>query len=363
MFLIFLYQDLTHKINLDQQTITLKIIDLIHCYNTIFTAYSFDIYLVTIMKKISLATALLVAMTGAHAYQVEVQGAAEYFDDSLNNDNYTGSVQGTYYFKNVDSTKGPLAEAAFLNQASNVSVAYNFGEYSADVKVPAYGINEEVKAEQHNYGAKAEAYIPTKLIPLYASASYSHSKTDAKNDFTANNPLNHPQVAKLADGNGDRYALELGAMLLPNFLVAVGYTSVADQYSFDVFKAINNGSVFSALETGTIAEDQDAITARTKYVGGITDTNMSVGFEAGLVYGEDTLYQLKSDLYFNPQLSAGVSYTESSFNDTPSSAIGANVNYFITPAVAIGASYVNANAENGSSRDTETVGLNAKFRF
>jgi phosphate-selective porin len=44
------------------------------------------------------------------------------------------------------------------------------------------------------------------------------------------------------------------------------------------------------------------------------------------------------------------------------SAWGANVNYFITPAVAVGASYVNANAVN-ADLDTQTVGLNAKFRF
>ncbi|MFN4094059.1 MAG: carbapenem susceptibility porin CarO, partial [Acinetobacter johnsonii] len=42
----------------------------------------------------------------------------------------------------------------------------------------------------------------------------------------------------------------------------------------------------------------------------------------------------------------------------------ANVNYFITPAVAVGASYVNANAkDNTENLDTQTVGVNAKFRF
>ena len=314
------------------------------------------------MKKLGLATALLLAMTGAQAYQVEVQGQSEYFDDSLNNTNYTGAVQGTYYFKEVDSSKGPLAEAAFLNQASNVSAAYNFGQYTADIKVPALNIQEEVEAQQHTYGVKAETYIPTKIVPVYASASYSHSKTDAKNNFTATNPFNNRNVAKLADGNGDRYALELGAVVAPNFLVAVGYTSIADQFAFDTFNILDNSSVVSALETGTIGEDQDAITARTKYVGAIDNTNMSIGFEAGLVYGEDTLYQLKSDLYFTPKLSAGVSYTESSFADTPSTAWGVNVNYFVTPAIAVGANYVNANAEK-SSRDTQIAGVNAKFRF
>ncbi len=38
------------------------------------------------------------------------------------------------------------------------------------------------------------------------------------------------------DDQGDRYALELGAVVAPNFLVAVGYTSVADQYSYRCFQ-------------------------------------------------------------------------------------------------------------------------------
>ena len=295
------------------------------------------------MKKLGLATALLLAMTGAQAYQFEVQGQSEFIDNTVNEQNFTGAVQGTYYFKNVDSTKGPLAEAAFLNQASNFSLAYQYGQYDA----PREGGRSDV--ESHVYGAKAEAYIPTKFVQAYASASYSHTHNDGKNEFTA-------------DDNGDRYALELGALVAPNFLVAVGYTSVADQVSYDAFNILSNGVAKAALESETIADDQDAITARTKYVGAIDGTNMAIGFETGLVYGESTAYALKTDLYLTPALSVGASYAETSADIANDKAWGANVNYFITPAVAVGASYVNANAENAAV-DTQTVGLNAKFRF
>ncbi|MEN8352240.1 porin Omp33-36 [Acinetobacter towneri] len=295
--------------------------------------------LVTIMKKLGLATALLLAMTGAQAYQFEVQGQSEYIDNTVNDKNFTGAVQGTYYFKNVDATKGPLAEAAFLNQASNFSLAYNYGEYDED----GFDI------VSHTYGAKAEAYVPTQLVPVYASAAYSHTINDSKNNLEF-------------DDQGDRYALELGAVVAPNFLVAVGYTSVADQDSYDAFNILANGVAKAALESDTIDQDQDAITARTKYVGAIDGTNMAVGFEAGLVYGEDTMYNLKTDLYLTPALSVGASYAETSANTDVDSAWGANVNYFITPAVAVGASYVNANAV-GEAVDTQTVGVNAKFRF
>ena len=296
------------------------------------------------MKKLGLATALLLAMTGAQAYQFEVQGQSEYIDNTVNDKNFTGAVQGTYYFKNVDATKGPLAEAAFLNQASNFSLAYNYGEYDVDA------VDKDFVS--HVYGAKAEAYVPTQLVPVYASAAYSHTITDGKGGQ--------------ANDNGDRYALELGAVVAPNFLVAVGYTSVADQYSLDAFNNLANGVAKAALESTTIGVDpnydQDAITARTKYVGAIDGTNMSLGFESGLVYGEDTAYNLGTTLYINPKLSVGASYMESSYANSPDKAWGANVNYFITPALAVGASYMKADVKK-SSYDTQTIGLNAKFRF
>lgn len=298
------------------------------------------------MKKLGLATALLLAMTGAQAYQFEIQGQAEHIDNTANNQDFTGAVQGTYYFNNVDSAKGPLAEAAFVNQASNVSAAYSYGE------TKEAGSRDVV----HVYGVKGEAYIPTQHVPVYASASYNHTIVDNKSGF--------------ANDNGDRYALEVGAVLVPNFLVAVGYTSVADQASLDAFNIVSNGVAKAALEAQTIADKKDAITARTKYVGAIDGTNMSLGFESGLVYGADTAYNLGTTLYLNPQLSVGVSYLESSFAGSPDKAFGAHVNYFVTPAVSVGASYVNANyeakkdvSENATVLDTQTVGLNAKFRF
>ncbi len=306
------------------------------------------------MKKLGLATALVLAMTGAHAYQFEVQGQSEFIDaKDLNDKDFTGAAQGTYYFKNVDASKGPLAEAAFLNQASNVSAAYNYAKLSGD---------ESVTVKNNSFGAKGEVYLPTPYVPAYASAAYSHSQTKVEDE----------------KDNGDRYSVELGAMVLPNFLVAVGYTRVADQIALDANKALENG-VFSAVaDSATIGDKQDVVTARTKYVGNIDGTNMALGFETGLVYGENQAYGLKTDLYLTPKLSIGASYAEANFSKNPASdnyapiksAWGANVNYFITPAIAVGASYVNANAisfENIYGEtvnvDTQTVGVNAKFRF
>ena len=329
------------------------------------------------MKKITLSIALLSAMTGAQAYQNEIQGVVGYYDAELNDGNYNAGVQGTHYFKQLDTSKGPLAEAAFLNQASNISVGYSFGQLTGDIDVAQQlglsqadlnsltsaqrttiaetlgtdlNLQAEADTQQHTFGIKGETYIPTNIVPVYASASYSHTILDGKNNQTA-------------DQNGDRYAVEVGALATPNFLVAVGYTSVADQFALDAFNVMSNGVVKAVGETATINEDQDAITARTKYVGAIDGTNMAIGFETNLLFAEYKAYSLKTDLFVNPKLSVGVSYAESSFAGTPDSAWGANVNYFITPAVAVGASYVNANAKEVVNLDTQTVGVNAKFRF
>ena len=142
----------------------------------------------------------------------------------------------------------------------------------------------------------------------------------------------------------------------------LGYTNIAAESVLDTFKIVNSGIFKAAGETATIGEDQDAITARTKYVGAIDGTPMSIGFETGIVYGDATAFELKTDLYLNSKISGGVSYVESSIEGTPDSAWGVNANYFVTPAIALGASYVNANVV-GADADVQTVGLNAKLRF
>ena len=127
--------------------------------------------LVTIMKKLGLATALLLAMTGAQAYQFEVQGQSEYIDNTVNDKNFTGAVQGTYYFKNVDATKGPLAEAAFLNHASNFSLAYNYGEYDVDA--------DKADFVSHVYGAVSGECIAMRLNVTRSMPNTLHHRTFA----------------------------------------------------------------------------------------------------------------------------------------------------------------------------------------
>ncbi|MCF9034278.1 porin Omp33-36 [Acinetobacter nectaris] len=302
------------------------------------------------MKKIGLATAVLLAMTGAHAYQVELQGQSEYLNSQGYKDAYTGDGQGTFYFKDVDASKGPLAEAAFLNKASNVQLGYHFDRQKKFD-------NSSAKKTQ-SYGAKAEGYYETSYIPVpvYGSVSYNHT------DVTTN-----------TKDHGDRYALEVGALPTNNFLVAVGYTNVTNAYSLDNFKAFNNGVLTARNEadTANARYKTDAVTARAKYVGNIDNTNMAVGFEVDSIFVHGSAaYGLATDLYLTPQLSVGANYADTSaFKSGADHIWGGNINYFITPAISVGATYTKTNAENYSTsakstaQDAQTIGLNTRIRF
>ncbi|ESK38699.1 hypothetical protein P256_01516 [Acinetobacter nectaris CIP 110549] len=302
------------------------------------------------MKKIGLATAVLLAMTGAHAYQVELQGQSEFLKQHGAEDTYTGDAQGTFYFKDVDASKGPLAEAAFLNKASNVKLGYHFDRQKEFN-------NFSTSDKTQSYGAKAEGYYETSYIPVpvYGSVSYNH--TDVTSKYQGDKDKDH----------GDRYALEVGALPTNNFLVAVGYTNVTNAYSLDNFKAFNNGVLTARNEAATANAryKTDAVTARAKYVGNIDNTNMAVGFEVDSIFVHGSAaYGLATDLYLTPQLSVGANYADTSaFKSGTDHIWGGNVNYFITPAISVGATYTKANAKDNETDDAQTIGLNTRIRF
>ena len=101
------------------------------------------------MKKLAIASALfsVVAMTGtAHAYQAEIGASAGLIDPDNGSSSGSFGVDGTYYFNPVQTRNAPLAEAAFLDRASNVNAHYAYNEVGDD--------------EVNNYGAGVEFFVP-----------------------------------------------------------------------------------------------------------------------------------------------------------------------------------------------------------
>ena len=98
------------------------------------------------MKKLAIASAVLSALvlTGtAHAYQAEVGASAAYLDPDHGGSGSAFGVDGTYYFNPVQTRNAPLAEAAFLDRASNVNAHATFAD-RGDVDNNTYGVGAEV---------------------------------------------------------------------------------------------------------------------------------------------------------------------------------------------------------------------------
>ena len=75
-------------------------------------------------------------------YQAEVGGSYNYLDPDNGSSVSKFGVDGTYYFNPVQTRNAPLAEAAFLNRASNVNAHVNYGDNSG-TKDTQYGVGVE----------------------------------------------------------------------------------------------------------------------------------------------------------------------------------------------------------------------------
>ena len=198
------------------------------------------------MKKLALATALLASMSAANAYQTEVGADYTYFDvdngDSVNN----FGADATYYFNPVTDNNAPLAEAAFMNRASNVGVRV---------------AGDDADNETVEYGIKGEYYVPN--TDFYVSGNLSRVEFD--------------------DDHANQYGAEIGYFPAPNFLIAAGL--VGTEYNDD-------------------SNTDPSI--RAKYVTRVGQHDWN--FEAGGVFGDNDEYNFLADYFVDNTFSIGGKY-------------------------------------------------------
>ncbi|MBF7682614.1 putative porin [Acinetobacter sp. B5B] len=257
------------------------------------------------MKKSLLATALFagLAITGtANAYQSEVGGNYSYLDPEHSSGVSQFGVNGTYYFNPVQTRNSPLAEAAFLDKASNVN------------GVARYGNNDGVK--NSTYGAGAEYYVPNSQF--YVGAGIARNEISTKNTFV--------------DQKTTLYNAEVGYLPAPGLLVAVGVQG------YDV----KNG------------DDGADPTLRAKLV-----TQMGqhdVNLEARGVFGSNNnrQYYVGGDYYIDKTFSVGADYTKDKSLDQDQ--WGLKAKKFVNPNLS-----VDGRLGFGDDYNTYTVG--ASYRF
>ncbi|MEK5769648.1 MULTISPECIES: putative porin [Acinetobacter] len=211
------------------------------------------------LKKLTLATALIASLGTAHAYQTEVGGTIALVDPD-NGDTSTGfAIDGTYYFNPVQVKNSPLNEAAFLNRASNINAAVSYIDYDLfDVTTFNVGV---------------EYFVPNS--DFYVSGNIGQSSTDTP----------------IGDDDTTIYSAELGYLPVPGLLLAVGLAG----YDNDA------------------GDDVDP-TLRAKYVTQVGQYDMN--FEGGASFGDLDAYSLGADLYLDKTFSVGLGYSDSDIDNS-----------------------------------------------
>lgn len=275
-------------------------------------------------KKLAFATALLASLGTAHAYQAEIHAAYENtdIDDSDGVDTY--AIGGKYYLNGVQVKNAPLAEAAFLDKASNIGLAYanaSTDEEGVELKIDTVGIN-------------GEFFIPN--TQFYIAGSLSRAEMTVESE-----------LGKASDDNTG-YAIEAGYLPINGLLLAAGIS----KENLDPVYVSKNGFIDSFSNMAAVADDT-AVTLRAKYVTQIG--NHFTNFEGVTYFGDETAYRLAADLYIDPTLNVGVSFMDATLDDFDT-VWSVRVQKFFTPAIAAGLNYTTTDG-------ADSFGINGTFRF
>lgn len=258
------------------------------------------------MKKLAIASALLsaLAVTGtAHAYQAEVGASAGLIDPDNGSSSGSFGVNGTYYFNPVQTRNAPLAEAAFLDRASNVNAHYEYNEVGDD--------------EVNNYGVGAEYYVPNS--DFYVSGNVGRQDIEYKNS---------------RDFDTTTYGAEVGYLPAPGLLIAAGVKGYDNDY-----------------------KDGVDPTLRAKYVTQLSN-GKDINLEAGAAFGDLDEYNLAADYFIDKSLSVGADYYSNDLNDN--SEFGVTARKFFTQQVSLEGRVGFGEVGNN---DYNKFGVAAKYRF
>jgi hypothetical protein len=197
-------------------------------------------------------------------------------NESNSEDSTIGRIGGRYFFNPVDTSKGPLGEAEFLDHASYFGLNYNYAELDlasgGDADGDHYGADMRYVAEGPGW----------KLSGVIVDLAYERLEP--------------------GDQEIDRYGLGLGYYLTPTTTAVVNYrkTNVnnggdVDSYKLDLesFFALNNGGIQVRASGGkTVVSGLDDPTVWTLGGTWYLGNNWGIGAD----FGKDDVSGFETDL-------------------------------------------------------------------
>lgn len=223
------------------------------------------------LKALAAITALSLGSSLALADSYRSEFAAAY--DDFDGDVKTLLVGGAFYFDQVDTSGKPLAEAAFLNKASNVSLIAG----TADIN----GASDNVDT----VGAGVEFYVPNTILYVAADVTRWSVGDDSDNNWTAT----------------------LGVTPIDGLLVTTQYDDDVD-YEFNVqAKYVTQlaGETALNLEAGHANSDFDDY----NFVAADYYFNRAFSIGAMIEDQSESAYTLRTNYFINEQFYVGGSYT------------------------------------------------------
>jgi hypothetical protein len=270
------------------------------------------------MKKLLLVAAIAAISTTAVADDYRVQVSGEYLQDELskNVDLTTYLVGGAFYLAPVDDSNGPKAEAAFLEQASNVHAGWG----RTNLEVDGSDFSPKVD-EDGDIWALGGRYITDSGFILeldYATTEIDNTDVEA-------------------------FGVGIGYYLTDASSITLGY---------------------ARSEIDDLDSKEDLWSARYKQL-----FNNKFGIEGDLTYadseyGEDA-YGIRGamDYYINDNFSVGgvLGYVGSDDDYTQAGIYGVNAEYFINSHIAFNAGYTVSAPEEGDDNKVFSVGVIGRF--
>jgi hypothetical protein len=255
----------------------------------------------------------------------EIKNTANDQKNSTDTDVY--GVDGTFYLKNVDTSKGPLGEAAFLDHASNITLAFKDGEVDLTDRDNKDG---QTYTFQSRYVAEGPGWqLSGWLVDL--------------------------GLERLEPGDKeiDIYSVGLGKYITPNTTLVLGYDKLTvnnggdtDRYGVELdhfFAMGNDGGVKARVKAGKTV------------VSGLDDP---------------TTWGVGATWYLNKRLGFGADFEQTDYSGYEVNGYSVNAQWFVTENFAVDLAYSDTQPDDiklGGGGKLETsydeVALSALYRF
>lgn len=204
-------------------------------------------------------------------------------------------IEGSFYFRPVDATKGPRSEAAFLDHASDVTIGYRYAEID----------DNGIDVDGDEYGISGRWVTDGGFI--------------FEGAYARDEPL---------DGEVDLYRLSAGYYLTDVTSLIIDYRN-AD---------IDDGG------------DTDGWNARLEHFWGMGNGGLKLAGNYGYINVDDAddidLYGLSAIWYITHDFGIGVAYDNTDFGALESETYGVFAEWFITRNIAVNLAYNHEEPDN-----------------